>query len=45
MDKPNPKRSGKIKLSHVKGGCCLPNEVLLPKPKGDSGVNGSMKPE
>ena len=34
-----------IKLSKVKGGCCLPNEVLLPKPKGDGGVNGSMKPE
>jgi hypothetical protein len=42
MAKPNPKRSYKIKLSSVKGGCCLPNEVLLPKPKGDGNNYGSM---
>jgi hypothetical protein len=43
MAKPKVTRSKKIKLSSVKGGCCLPNEVLLPK--NDGGVNGSMKPE
>ena len=33
-----------IKPSKIKGGCCLPNEVLLPKPKGaqDGNNYGSM---
>lgn len=33
----------KVNLKKVKGGCCLPNDVLLPKPKGADGNNyGSM---